>query len=271
MPGRDLSDALLEAESAAGAGPVLFMTDDEISEGSDLSKKVSPQGIARAIRLYSTIEQPNHIETVVAEVETGGEQHLVKLSRYHDNPQFWTVPGERDERIRGRKTITVTEPEPDQYEMYDLTADPFEERNLAHPAYADEKSRSLQSSMLELLIEELDSKRLTPADGGPPGYRPPSSTGTGRRQGVATPSWHCSSTSRSREARRSRILSGRPAHLARSQVFAAGRRGRKGDDIVRRWQDVQAGRRHRRTSGSFRLGRWDGPRSGRRRPCVFFV
>ena len=177
LPGRDLSDALRAAETGADDGPVLFMTDDEISEGGELSTKVSPQGIARAVRMYSTIEQPNHIETVVAEVDMDGEQHLVKLSRYHDNPQFWTVPGERDERLRGRKTITVTEPAPDEYEMYDLTADPFEERNLAHPDYADEKTRSLQSSMLELLIDELERKRLTPVDGGPPGYRPPSPPG----------------------------------------------------------------------------------------------
>ena len=31
----------------------------------------------------------------------------------------------------GRKTITVTEPEPDEFELYDLTVDPYEERNLA--------------------------------------------------------------------------------------------------------------------------------------------
>ena len=108
------------------------MTDDEISEGT--AHGASPfQRVARATRTFSTIEQPNHIETVIAEVDVDGEQHLVKFSRYHDNQQFWTVPGERDERLRGRKTITVTEPDPDEYELYDITLDPHEERNLAHP------------------------------------------------------------------------------------------------------------------------------------------
>jgi len=102
-----------------------------------------------------------------------GEQHLVKFSRCHDNTQFWTVPGERDERLRGRKTITVTEPEPDQYELYDLTLDPVEERNLAHPTHADEGSRALQRTMLGLLAEQLADKRLTPSAGETPGYRPP--------------------------------------------------------------------------------------------------
>ena len=69
--------------------------------------------------------------------------------------------------------MTVTEPEPDEYELYDLTLDPIEERNLAHPSHADDRSRALQSTMLALLTEQLDAKRLTPSAGEVPGYRPP--------------------------------------------------------------------------------------------------
>ena len=119
------------------------------------------------------IVQPNHIETVVAEVDVDGEPHLVKLSRYHDNQQFWTVAGQRDERLHGRKTLTVTEPEPDEYELYDLTLDPYEQRNLAHPTHTDDASTALQQTMLALLQEQLAAKRLTPAGGESPGYRPP--------------------------------------------------------------------------------------------------
>jgi hypothetical protein len=122
---------------------------------------------------YAEIQQPNHLETVIAQVDVDGDQHLVKFSRYHDNQQFWTVPAERDERLRGRKTITVTEPEPDDYELYDLTLDPYEERNLAHPTFADDASRTLQQTMLGLLREQLAAKRLTPSAGEVPGYRPP--------------------------------------------------------------------------------------------------
>ena len=69
--------------------------------------------------------------------------------------------------------MTVTEPEPEEYELYDLTLDPIEEHNLAHPSHADDGSRALQRTMLRLLIEQLDAKRLTPSTGETPGYRPP--------------------------------------------------------------------------------------------------
>ena len=152
--------------------PILFVTDDEISEGS--AKPGSPfQRFARQAHVYQVVAQPNHIETVVAEIEVGGELHLVKFSRYHDNQQFWTVPGERDERLHGRKTLKVTQPAPDEYELYDLTLDPYEQRNLAHPSHANDETRRLQSAMLERLVQQLAAKRLAPSAGETPGYRPP--------------------------------------------------------------------------------------------------
>jgi arylsulfatase A-like enzyme len=172
LVGRDLSQAIRAAEPAAPTEPVLFMTDDEISEGKETAK--SPfMRVARRLHRFSTVKQPNHLQTVIAEVDVDGEQHLVKFSRYYDNAQFWTVPGDRDERLHGRHTDTVTEPEPDEYELYDLTLDPIEERNLAHPSHADDQTRALQNTMLALLAEQLAAKRLTPSAGEVPGYRPP--------------------------------------------------------------------------------------------------
>lgn len=172
LVGRDLS-AEIRGDGGEEQTPILFTTDDEISEGS-----VTPpspfQRFAKKTHRYSYVLQPNHLETVVAEVEVDGEPHLVKLSRYHDNQQFWTVPGERDERVRRwRKTEIVTEPEADEYELYDLTLDPYEERNLAHPSCADAGSQVLQARMLDLLIAQLEEKRLVPSAGQVPGYRPP--------------------------------------------------------------------------------------------------
>jgi hypothetical protein len=120
-----------------------------------------------------TIKQPNHLETVIAEVDVDGERHLVKFSRYHDNQQFWTVPGQRDERIHKSKTFTVTEPALDEYELYDLTVDPHEDHNLTHATHADDRSRRLEAHMFELLVQQLAQKRLVPEAGEVPGYRPP--------------------------------------------------------------------------------------------------
>jgi hypothetical protein len=51
--------------------------------------------------------------------------------------------------------------------------DPYEQCNLAHPKNADEQSKKLQETMLGLLVEQLNAKRLIPSDGEVPGYRPP--------------------------------------------------------------------------------------------------
>ena len=172
LVGRDLSPAIRAAKPSAPTEPILFTADDEISEGSATTR--SPFGrAAKALHHYWTVTQPNHLQTVIAEVDVDGEQHLIKFSRYYDNAQFWTVPGERDERLQGRRDGDVTEPEPDEYELYDLTVDAMEQRNLAHPSHADDRTRALQSTMLTLLAEQVAAKRRTPAAGEVPGYRPP--------------------------------------------------------------------------------------------------
>jgi hypothetical protein len=130
--------------------------------------------VARKLGRFNTIVQPNHIQSVIAEVAVAGEQHLVKLSRYHDDMSFWTVPGERDDRLQdGGKLVSHTQPADDEFELYDLTLDPYEERNLAHPTHASDETRALQQHMLELLHAELARKRVTPDEGVTPGYRAP--------------------------------------------------------------------------------------------------
>lgn len=69
------------------------------------------QGTALTCR---DVVQPDHVETVVARIDSEGSLLMVKLSRHHDNQQFWTGPGVRDQRLRGRKTAVTTEPEADQ-------------------------------------------------------------------------------------------------------------------------------------------------------------
>jgi hypothetical protein len=112
--------------------PVCTVTADAtVREGSATTK--SPFGrVAKAVKHYSIVTQPNHLQTVIADVDVDGDQHLVKFSRYYDNAQFWTVPGERDERLQRRNGDRHRA----RTRQYDSTTslDPYEERNLAHPA-----------------------------------------------------------------------------------------------------------------------------------------
>ena len=54
------------------------------------------------------------------------------------------VPGERDERLRGRKTTMVTQPEPDEWDLYDLTLD--RPRNATSPTPATPTSAPARCS-----------------------------------------------------------------------------------------------------------------------------
>jgi arylsulfatase A-like enzyme len=171
LVGRDLSALVLGTAEEEPSDPVLFMTDDEISEGN--ARPGSPfQRWARRVGTYDAIVQPNHVETVVTRTDVDGETHTVKLSRYHDNQQFWAMPGELDVRLQGRKRLKLTEPSPDEYELYDLTTDPLEQHNLAHSSVAQQNGELL-SRMVGLLAQELAAKRLVPSVDETPGYRPP--------------------------------------------------------------------------------------------------
>lgn len=66
------------------------MTDDDVTRGLH---QVSFTG-----KLYSSVTQPNHIETVIAKLQTGHnkENEIWNFSRYFDNLQFWSTPYEED-------------------------------------------------------------------------------------------------------------------------------------------------------------------------------
>jgi arylsulfatase A-like enzyme len=173
LPGRDLSSFLLgeEDDTRFRGDAVYFMTDDQPFKGANA---VSVLG-----NTYQPVNQPNCVETVVTYLPTGpqGERQRWKYTRYWDNPQFWTTPNVQDvqtfipgpvnqpgtkQAITTVKAINPTAgqspPAADQYELYNVTADPAELTNL----YGDSQYANQLSIMQQLLAVQAKTKRLTP-------------------------------------------------------------------------------------------------------------
>jgi arylsulfatase A-like enzyme len=180
LVGRDLSPLILgEGYPERTGEPVYFMTDDDITRGLDQHNFMGWD--------YNSVIQPNHIETVIAafQADDGNDrQEIWKYSRYFDNQQFWTDPGREDNvlhelgkpgRIWGHikeglcVTTKKTEPVPEEYELYNVTADPFEMVNLADPRYATMESCIMQQRLSLLLLQQCRRKRLIPSSGAVPG------------------------------------------------------------------------------------------------------
>jgi choline-sulfatase len=166
LVGRDLSTLVTGAvPSSAVNDTSYFMTDDDMSRGTNQFNWIGYP--------YASVVQPNHVETVITTIN--GDHW--KYTRYFDSPQFWSTPGYpalgcgKDNvvsQVGGRKppgtyVVPVTQtiknqPFPDQYEMYNVTADPMELNNLfGKPNYAKQ-----QRYLNELLIAQSCAKRLQP-------------------------------------------------------------------------------------------------------------
>ncbi|MCS7459571.1 sulfatase-like hydrolase/transferase [Paenibacillus doosanensis] len=164
LVGRNLAPLLLGQGRPDRAGePVYFMTDDDVTRGLH---QVSLFGVP-----YSSVVQPNHVETVIAELPSENAVKVWKYTRYFDNPQFWSDPVAITAHTANSVCVTVTRetPAPDEFELYDLSDDPWEQRNLACPVYATAETRRIQSVLDRLLKEQCAAKRLIPSSGSVPG------------------------------------------------------------------------------------------------------
>lgn len=187
LVGRDLSPMVVgDVDPDNVNDPLYFMTDDDPSRGLNQANWV---GIS-----YNSVIQPNHIETVIARLNG----KVWKYSRYFDNPQFWSAPGDPtvptdpvnpsiDDVIFEQKgptpkappfgspdygpspiayEVTVkSTPRPEEYEMYNVSDDPMELSNL----YNDGVNGATQALLARLLVQQRCAKRLVPKSGDVPG------------------------------------------------------------------------------------------------------
>jgi hypothetical protein len=85
----------------------------------------------------------------------------------YDNPQFWSDPGNIDITIVQVSNVNVgggdtqcslcittekTKRIPDEFEMYNLSDDPLETKNLADPRYATPETKNIQESGLFIAL-----------------------------------------------------------------------------------------------------------------------
>ena len=191
LVGRDLSEYILGEKPAASVhGPVYFMTDDEPTRGD---YQVDPQG-----NYYKAVAQPNHVEAVIAQLQTGpgGTLEQWKYARYFDNDEFWSSPGKADivtniegssrkpgtspavttVKLHVKTPATITPPD-DEFELYNMTLDPLEMDNLeSNVRYAPVRlvmERLLQEQRAYKRISDADSERARDLGLGNQGAVPP--------------------------------------------------------------------------------------------------
>jgi arylsulfatase A-like enzyme/putative intracellular protease/amidase len=160
LPGRDLMPVVDEAADADAGRPVYLMTRDNMLEGD-----TGASGVARRIGRADNpprplrIQVPAHVaanfEGLVTRVDEsdapGGLGHLWKLVRTFDDPATWTEPDVRHLADTGPGGPTYrTEPLPDQWELYDLDADPIESDN----RWADPEAAAVFALATERLATE---------------------------------------------------------------------------------------------------------------------
>lgn len=124
LVGRDLAPLLRgSVDDAAVDAPVYFMTEDEISKGLRHANRFTGAP-------YEPVAEPCKVESVVVNLPGGRGEHpagLWKLNHYYQRLADW-------EDAHGTAPPVVPEPVDDEWELYDLAADPEERTNRASSA-----------------------------------------------------------------------------------------------------------------------------------------
>ncbi|BBZ33007.1 sulfatase-like hydrolase/transferase [Mycolicibacterium confluentis] len=186
LPGRDLMP-VVDGAPADHDRPIYLMTRDNVLEGD-----TGASGAARKLGRDANppaplrIKVPAHVaanfEGLVLRVDDadapGGGGHLWKLVRTFDDPATWTEPGVRHLAADGLGGEAYrSDPIDDQWELYDLTADPIEAHNRWPDAELHELRQHLRMQLKQVRASAVpernqpwpyaDRRPPTDAPGGP--------------------------------------------------------------------------------------------------------
>ena len=138
LPGRNLMP-VVDGSPADEDRAVYLMTRDNMLEGDSgasglgrrLKQTVKPPAPLRIrIPAHTAANFEGMVLRVADGAAPGGADHLWKLVRSFDDPSTWTEPGVRQYAANGPGgDVYRTSPLDDQWELYDLTADPTEAHN----------------------------------------------------------------------------------------------------------------------------------------------
>jgi arylsulfatase A-like enzyme len=148
LPGRDLMP-VVDGAPADVTRAVYLMTRDNMLEGD-----TGASAIARRLRRTVNppaplrIRVPAHVASNFEGLVVHVDGHLWKLVRTFDDPATWTEPGVRHLAANGLGgEASRMSPLDDQWELYDLTADPTESRNRWTDPDLDELRQHLRTQL----------------------------------------------------------------------------------------------------------------------------
>ena len=146
LVGRDLSKVVLGTGEAKPEA-VFFMTYDNVSQGlSQITGR----------RQWQAVDAPNQVETVIVDID--GETW--KYSRYAQ-----AIPTPYAGLITNQNILDILQSPWDgveQFEMYNVTCDPYEQTNFCHRGQETKRSEELRPILQKLLDEQRAQKCLEP-------------------------------------------------------------------------------------------------------------
>ena len=151
LAGRDLSGVLRDDVQAEDVvAPVYFMTEDHMSAGA------LQQNVITGER-YEAVDAASCVESVITRLD-GDASTLWKLNHYYTRLDDWEEDTGGRSALPDRRDLCAGEVPPDEWELYDLTADPAERVNRA----ADSASAETLDALRLVLARTRSAQRVVP-------------------------------------------------------------------------------------------------------------